>query len=285
MFFSNEKVCVYGITGRYGSYHTKKMIEYGTDIVCGVSKNNEFKEVHNVPVYNTLSDYVSRGFNVDTAIFFVPAPYVMEAFLDAFNNGVKKFVVITEHVPIHDALRMVDIVKKNNLTMVGPNCPGVIYSKEKVKLGIMPEKYFKEGEVAIISRSGTLMYEIAKYIGESYGVSIGIGLGGDPVIGLNVLEAFKEVAKLGFEKVVLIGEIGGEDEITGVAEAIKMGFKPSNIVSFFAGRHAPEGKRMGHAGAIVEGEHGKIKYKEEKMREYGVRVVKFPWEVKNAFAL
>jgi succinyl-CoA synthetase alpha subunit len=265
------------------------MIEYGTKIVCGVSKNPDIKEIYGVPIYNTLERYKEKHkeMNVETAIFFVPAPHVLEAFMDAYKNGVKKYVIITEHVPIHDALKIVSIVKENEakdqLTVVGPNCPGVIFPKEKVKLGIMPEKYFNDGEIAIISRSGTLMYEVAKHVSDKYGISIGIGLGGDPIIGTNVSEAFENLSKLGFEKVILIGEIGGEDEVNGVQRALKLGFKPDNIVCFFAGRHAPEGKRMGHAGAIVEGEHGTISYKESKMKEFGVRVVRFPWEVKDIF--
>ncbi len=278
MFWRENSVCVYGITGKYGSYHTKKMLEYGTNIVCGVSKNKDVKKFLGKPIFNSLSE---TDMKPDTAIFFVPAPYMYDAFVDAVQNGVKNFVVITEHIPLHDTLKMVEFVKNNKLTIIGPNCPGIIHPKEKVKLGIMPERYFKEGKICIISRSGTLMYEVAKNISEEDGVGIALGLGGDPVVGTNVSEAFEIVKKLGYEKVVLIGEIGGEEEVKGVEYALSIGFKAENIKIFFAGRHAPEGKRMGHAGAIIEGEKGTIKYKEKKLKEFGVVVVKFPWELRK----
>lgn len=282
MFWKDSKICVYGITGRYGRYHTKKMKDYGTNIVCGISRNDQQKHFLDIPVLKSLRQFCHD--KVDTAIFFVPAPFLYEAFLDAFENGVKNFIVITEHVPIHDTLKMVKLVKENKLTLIGPNCPGIIRPRERVKLGIMPEKYFKDGEICIISRSGTLMYEVAKNISEEFGIGVALGLGGDPIVGTNVAEAFEIVKNLGYEKVVLIGEIGGEDEIKGVEHAIKIGFKPGFIKAYFAGRHAPEGKRMGHAGAIIEGERGTIKYKEKQLREYGVSVVKFPWELKRITA-
>ncbi|MGC9771386.1 succinate--CoA ligase subunit alpha [Fervidobacterium islandicum] len=280
MFSANDRVCVYGGTGRYGSFHLKKMIEYGTKVNCVVSKNRLVREIEKVGVYQSLSQFPDH---IDTAIFFVPAQYVLEAFNDAVENGVKKIVVITEHVPIHDSIRMVSIAKSKGVILIGPNCPGVIHPKERFKVGIMPEKYFAPGSVAIISRSGTLMYETAKHLSEGPGVSIALGLGGDPIVGTNVAEAFEVLKSMGYDKVLLIGEIGGEDEIRGVEHALKIGFEPKNIVAFFAGRHAPEGKRMGHAGAIIEGDRGKISFKENYLKNLGVRVVKFPWEVLNAW--
>ncbi|MEJ5258130.1 MAG: CoA-binding protein [Fervidobacterium sp.] len=283
MLFANERVCVYGATGKYGSYHLKRMLEYGTNVVCGVSKNRIVKSIENIPVVVSLEDYVSKLGPVDTAILFVPAPSVLEAFQDAASNGVKNCVIITEHVPVHDTLKVLKLAKYQGINVIGPNCPGVIHPLEKVKVGIMPERYFKPGKVAIISRSGTLMYETAKYLSDGIGVAVGLGLGGDPVVGTNVSEAFDTVKKLGYDKVLVIGEIGGEDEISGIKHALKIGFLPKDIVAFFAGRHAPEGKKMGHAGAIVEGEKGKVQYKESILNEMGIRVVKFPWEVGNAW--
>uniref|UniRef100_A0A7C4CDY0 CoA-binding protein n=1 Tax=Fervidobacterium thailandense TaxID=1008305 RepID=A0A7C4CDY0_9BACT len=281
MFSRQDKVCVYGITGRYGSFHTKRMLEYGTNIVCGVSKNVSVREVHGVPVYNSLRNFVEQHGEVSTAIFFVPSQHIFEAFEDALLAGVEKFVIITEHVPIHDTLEMVRAVRRERKVLIGPNCPGVIYPQERLKIGIMPEKYFKPGEFAIISRSGTLMYEMAKILSEGPGLGLCLGLGGDPIVGTNVAEAFEIVKEHGFEKVLIIGEIGGEDEVRGVEHALKIGFRPENIYAFFAGRHAPEGKRMGHAGAIVEGEKGKVWYKERAMIQMGVKVVRLPWELER----
>jgi succinyl-CoA synthetase alpha subunit len=282
MFFKTNTVCVYGGTGRYGSYHLKRMIEYGTNVVCVVSKNKHIQRIDGVPVYQSLSESFEKP---DTAVFFVPPQNVLEAFKDAVDNGVVNFVIITEHVPVHDTLKMLKLAREKGARIVGPNCPGVINPHERVKVGIMPEKYFKAGNVAIISRSGTLMYETAKHLSEGPGVGVALGLGGDPVVGTNVSEAFEIVKKLGYEKVLLIGEIGGEDEVRGVEHALKIGFSPENIVVFFAGRHAPEGKRMGHAGAIIEGERGKVSFKEQRLKELGVKVVKFPWEVKDAWRI
>ena len=275
-----NKVCVYGATGKYGSYHLKRMINYGTNVACGVSKNKLIDQIEGVKIYQSLSEFREE---VDTAVLFVPPQNVFEAFLDAAENGVKNIVIITEHVPVHDTLKMLKIAKEKGIRMVGPNCPGIIDPHRRIKVGIMPEKYFKPGSVAIISRSGTLMYETAKHLSEGPGVSIALGLGGDPIVGTNVTEAFNIVKAMGYEKVLLIGEIGGDDELRGVDHALKIGFLSENIVAFFAGRHAPEGKRMGHAGAIIEGERGKVSFKEKKLRELNLRVVRFPWEVIKAW--
>jgi len=268
MLYGNERVCVQGITGRYGKYHTKKMKEYGTNIVCGVSKNKKIDQIEGIPVYNNMKEAVERT-NADTSIIFIPAPKVLEAATEALDNGIKKLIIITEHVPQHDSLKIFNLAKEKNAVMVGPNCPGVILPGI-MKLGIMPESSFKPGDVAIISRSGTLMYEVAHHISKnSSGVKIGIGLGGDPVIGTNVSQAMDFVISGGIKKVVLVGEVGGSDEITGIAEGLKKGFK-GEIQAFFAGRSVPKGKTMGHAGAIIEGLEGTIEYKEKKLMEMGV---------------
>ncbi|ABV34018.1 MULTISPECIES: succinate--CoA ligase subunit alpha [Pseudothermotoga] len=277
MFCKSDRVCVYGITGKYGSHHTIKMKNYGTNIICGVSKR-KITEFEGIPVYKTLKEAKE---NPDTAIIFVPKEEVLNAFLDAVENSIKKIVIISEHVPIHDALKITKISKKLGIKVVGPNCPGVIVPGE-VKVGIMPEKYFKPGEFALISRSGTLMYEIARIISKADGIKIAMGLGGDPVVGTNVAEAFDEIENMSIRKVMVIGEIGGNDEVNGIKYAREKGFD-GEIFSFFAGRYAPEGVRMGHAGAIIEGESGRVQYKEEKLRQYDVKTIRNLFELEKIF--
>lgn len=264
MITKSDKVCVYGITGRYGSYHTKKMLEYGTNIVCGISKR-KIDNFNGVPVYSSLSRAKEKP---NIAILFVPPHEVLNAFYDATENGIEKIVIITEHVPIHDVYKMIKISKQKGIKLIGPNSPGIIVPGE-IKVGIMPDKYFKRGKYGIISRSGTLMYEIANIISQVSGIKIAIGLGGDPIVGTNVAEAFEDIEKAGIEDVILIGEIGGEDEVRGVKKAREKGFK-GRIITFFAGRYAPEGVRMGHAGALIEGNNGRISYKEEALSKYDV---------------
>ena len=271
-----EIVCVQGITGRYGSFHTKKMLEYGTRIVCGTSRNPRIKEVYGVPVYESMEICVkTRG--VDTSIIFVPAPNAISAFMEAVDAGVRNIIVVTEHIPIHDTLTMYKMAKKRGVTMIGPNSPGIILPG-KIKIGIMPVKYFKPGDVAIVSRSGTLMYEIANIISNYRGISLAIGLGGDPIVGTNVGEAFDMITELNVRKVVVVGEPGGQDEVVGIKNAMDRGYD-GKIVTFFAGRYAPEGKRMGHAGAIAEGWKSKVKYKEEVLRNMGIPVARFVSEI------
>ena len=272
MITGNERVCVQGITGKSGSFHTKKMLEYGTNIVCGTSKNSNIKFVHYTPVVNSVKEAVEL-YHADTSIVFVPAKFAKEALLDAINGGIKKIIIITEHIPQHDMLEVYKYAKEKNITIIGPNCPGVILTNVS-KIGIMPEKAFKIGDTAIISRSGTLMYEVSNYISMySTGVKVAIGLGGDPIIGTSVAEAFNYIMDNNIKKVVIIGEVGGDDEITGIKHALNNNYD-GEIKVFFAGRTAPKGKRMGHAGAIIEGFEGSIAYKEEKLSKLGIQVSK-----------
>ncbi|NUU95695.1 CoA-binding protein [Marinitoga sp. 1135] len=272
MIYGNERVCVQGITGKSGRLHTKKMLDYGTNIVCGVSKNNKIKDLYNIPVLTNMKDAVEK-YNADTSVVFVPAPFAKDAIFEAINAGIKKIIIITEHIPQQDMLDVYHIAKDNNVRVIGPNCPGVILPGIS-KIGIMPEKAFKPGEIAVISRSGTLMYEISNYLSlYSKGIKIGIGLGGDPIIGTSVEEAFDYLIENNIKEAVIIGEVGGNDEVTGIKNALKKGYK-GNIKVFFAGRTAPKGKRMGHAGAIVEGYEGSIEYKEKQLLEMGINVVK-----------
>ena len=276
MLTGNERVMVQGITGKYGRFHTEKMLNYGTKILCGTSKNLSEKNVHGVPVFESVKECVEK-YGVDTSIVFVPAPYAKEAVMESLQNGIKKIVIITEHIPVHDTLEFVNYAKQVGATIVGPNCPGVIVPG-KIKLGIMPEKYFKQGSVAIISRSGTLMYEIASFVSRAKGISVAIGLGGDPIIGTNMHEAFKFLMGREINEVVVIGEIGPSFEVDGIRKAIDEGFI-GKITAFFAGRYAPKGKRMGHAGAIVEGETGTVQYKEMVLEKIGVIISKTPSQI------
>lgn len=272
MINGNERVCVQGITGKYGRIHTEKMLNYGTNILCGVSKNNMVKKLYGIEVLNNMYDAIKK-YNVDTSIVFVPAPYAKEAVFEAIDAGIKKVIIITEHIPQQDMLDIYHIAKDNEVRIIGPNCPGVILPGIS-KIGIMPEKAFKPGDIAVISRSGTLMYEISDYLSKhSTGIKIGIGLGGDPIIGTSVVETFEYIIERKINKVVLIGEIGGNEEIKGIEYALKKGYN-GDIKVFFAGRTAPKGKRMGHAGAILEGYEGSIEYKEKKLKKLGVKVIK-----------
>ncbi|WGS65770.1 succinate--CoA ligase subunit alpha [Marinitoga aeolica] len=272
MINGNERVCVQGITGKYGKLHTEKMLKYGTKILCGVSKNKNIKNINGIEVLNNMNDAIEK-YNVDTSIVFVPAPFAKEAVFEAINAGVKKIIIITEHIPQQDMLDIYKISKDNGVTIIGPNCPGVILPGVS-KIGIMPENAFKPGDIAVISRSGTLMYEISNYLSKySTGIKVGIGLGGDPIIGTSIAEAFDYIIEEDIKKVVVIGEVGGNEEIKGIEYALKKGYN-GDIKVFFAGRTAPKGKRMGHAGAIIEGLEGSIEYKEMKLKDLGVNVIR-----------
>ncbi len=279
MLEGNEKVCVQGITGKYGKFHTKKMKDYGTNIVCGVSPTKTASEVHGVKVYCDMQSAVNET-GADTTILFVPAKFVLSATMDAINSGIKKIIIISEHVPQHDSLKIIKKMREinqnycnNKITIIGPNCPGIIIP-DVIKIGIMPESAFKSGDIAIISRSGTLMYEVAKHLStKSTGVKIAMGLGGDPIIGTNIAEAMDYVIKKNIRKVAIIGEVGGNDEISGIKKALSMNYN-GNVQTFFAGRTAPKGKTMGHAGAIIKGFEETIEHKEQILNEMGIKTIK-----------
>ena len=259
MISKNEKVCVQGITGKAGSFHTKQMLEYGTKIVCGISKNTQVKEVHGVKVFTTFKDAI-KDFKIDVSVVFVPAPFAKDAVVEAMEAGIKKIVIITENIPQHDSLYLYQLAKSKGVKIIGPNCPGIIVPGE-VKIGIMPASAFKKGDTAIISKSGTLMYEISNYISEnSTGIKIAMGLGGDPITGTSIREAIQWLIENNIDKIIIIGEVGGNEEIEGVEYLRNLNF-PVKLKVFLAGRTAPKGKRMGHAGAIVEGFEGSIEYK------------------------
>jgi len=274
----NTHAIVQGITGTQGRFHTKLMLEYGTKIVAGVTPGKGGARIQDIPVYDTIEAALEKH-PADASIIFVPAPFAAEAALEALENGIKIIIVITEHIPIKDAVNVMTYAKQANATIIGPNTPGIITPGE-CKLGIMPVHIFNPGEIGMVSRSGTLTYEIAASLTKSnLGQSTCIGLGGDPITGLNFIDALKMFKKDTKTKaVVLIGEIGGNlEELT--AEYIAKQRYPKPVVAFIAGRSAPAGKRMGHAGAIIMGKAGTAKSKIEALRSAGVKIAEKPSDV------
>jgi succinyl-CoA synthetase alpha subunit len=274
----NTRAIVWGITGTQGSFHTKLMLEYGTKIVAGVTPGKGGNKVEGIPVYDT-GEEAQEKHRANASIIFVPAPFAADASLEAMGNGVKTVVIITEHIPIRDAVNVMDYARRVNATIIGPNTPGII-SPKACKLGIMPSHIFKQGSVGMVSRSGTLTYEIAAGLTrKGLGQSTCLGLGGDPITGLNFVDALKMFETDPQTKaIVLIGEIGGNlEELAAKYVSEKAYSKP--VVAFIAGRTAPPGKRMGHAGAIVMGKAGTAENKIEALRNAGVRVAEKPSDV------
>ena len=278
MVDKNTRAIVQGITGTQGRFHTKLMLEYGTKIVSGVTPGKGRTQIHNIPVYDTVEATLEKH-SANASIIFVPAPFAADAALEALENGIKILIIITEHIPIKDAVDVMTYARQVNATIIGPNTPGII-TPEECKLGIMPAHIFKPGGVGMISRSGTLTYEIAASLTRNgLGQSTCLGLGGDPITGLNFVDALKLFEKDPQTKaVVLIGEIGGNlEELT--AEYIVKEEYPKPVVAFIAGRSAPPGKRMGHAGAIVMGKAGTAESKIEAFRKANVKVAEKPSDV------
>lgn len=275
------RAIVQGITGSQGRFHTERMLKYGTKIVAGVTPGKGGSEVFGVPVFDTVAEAVKLGANA--SVIFVPAPFAADAILEAVDAGIKVVVCITEGIPVHDELRAYLRVKEAGAILIGPNCPGII-SPGKCHLGIMPTHVFAQGNVGIVSRSGTLTYQIAQNLTNlGLGQSTVLGIGGDRIVGLSfveVLEMFEEDKET--DAVVLIGEIGGRDE-ERAAEFIKKEMsKP--VVAYVAGITAPPGKRMGHAGAIIEGGVGSAESKIKALSEAGAKVGKTPKEVAEIVA-
>jgi succinyl-CoA synthetase alpha subunit len=273
----NTRVVVQGITGRDGSFHTKQMLEYGTRVVAGMTPGKGGTSVHGVPVFDTMAEAVQQT-GANTSVLYVPPGAAVDALLEAADAGVKLVVCITEGVPANDMLKVVRYFEVAGVRLVGPNCPGVI-SPGVCKVGIMPGQIHKRGSVGVVSRSGTLTYEVVYHLTNAgIGQSTCIGIGGDPIIGtrfLDVLEMFERDRQT--EAVVLIGEIGGSDEEVAAEYIQRQMTKP--VVSFIAGRTAPPGKRMGHAGAIIAGGSGTAAEKIAAFRAAGVEVADTPREV------
>ncbi|MFX0105467.1 MAG: succinate--CoA ligase subunit alpha [Candidatus Hodarchaeota archaeon] len=273
----NSRVAVQGITGNQGMFHTRLMLDYGTNIVAGVTPNKGGQEVHGVPVFNTVKDAVDET-DCDTGIIFVPARFTFGAVKEVLYAGIKITCIITENVPVFDMIKLVEMAEEKSLHLVGPNCPGMLIP-DKIKLGIMPGDMCHYGNVAIISKSGTLSYEITKAVGMAgIGVSAYIGIGGDSVRGKTMREAVEYYAQDDNTKViVLIGEIGSDEE-EKTADFIK-GNVEKPVVAYIAGKSAPEGKRMGHAGALISGDFGTAKGKIKALKEAGALIAEFPWDV------
>ena len=277
----HSRVIVQGITGRDGSFHAKKMLEYGTKIVAGVTPGKGGAEEHGVAVFNSVAEAKDRT-QANTAVIYVPAPFAKDAILEDIDAGIELIVCITEGIPVLDMVEVKKAMDGKNIRLVGPNCPGVI-SPGKSKVGIMPGHIHQPGPVGVVSRSGTLTYEVVYNLTlRGIGQSTCIGLGGDPVIGtrfVEVLEMFEGDDQT--KGIVMIGEIGGEDEQVA-AEYIKEHVtKP--VVGFIAGRTAPAGKRMGHAGAIISSGDSTAEAKRKILKSAGVTVVDYPDEISAAF--
>ncbi len=273
----NSKVVVQGITGTQGRFHTQLMLEYGTKIVAGVTPGKGGQEVYGVPVFNNMKK-AKKETGCDTSIVFVPAKFAFGAVRESLFSDIKITCIITENVPVFDMIKLIEIAREKNLHLVGPNCPGILIP-DKIKLGIMPDDMCHFGEVAVISKSGTLSYEITNIIGNAgIGVSAYVGIGGDPVRGTTMKEAVEYYSKDSTTKlIVLIGEIGSDEE-QKTAEYVKRNVdKP--IVAFIAGKCAPEGKRMGHAGAIISGDFDTAQAKIKALKNAGGFIARTPWDV------
>ena len=276
--YGNKPVIIQGITGNFGSVHTRLMREYGTNIVAGVTPNKGGQSFEGIPVFDSVKD-ANKNFGAKISGIFVPAPFFISAVKDAVNNGIKLLVAIPEHVPIRDAMEALEYAQTNGARIIGPNTPGVIVPSIN-KIGIMPSQPFTKGSTAVFSRSGTLMYEVSYHLSrEGIGQQIALGIGGDPINGTNLIEAFELISERDEVKsVVVVGEIGGDAEELLVQYIEKTGFsKP--VVAYVAGRSAPKEKRMGHAGAIVYGNYGSAESKISSYAKVNIPVAKRPAEV------
>lgn len=275
---SETRVIVQGITGSQGSFHARLMKDYGTNVVAGVTPGRGGQEVHGVPVYESVKEAALEE-DADASVVFVPAPYALSAGTEAVTAMMDPVVVITEHIPIADELKLARTAEAYQTTLVGPNTPGVMAPGE-AKMGIMPGEYFTSGETAVVSRSGTLTYEVGLNLSRSdMGQSLVFGCGGDPIVGTNFIEVFEELrGDDGTERIVVVGEIGGEEE-ERLAEYYESSSYPKPAVAYVAGKSAPPEKRMGHAGAIISGETGTAQSKVEAFKEAGIEVATKPSEI------
>jgi succinyl-CoA synthetase alpha subunit len=273
----STRLCVQGITGRDGAFHTKCMIEYGTNVVCGVTPGKGGQTAHGVPVFDTVGDAV-RETGANASITFVPARFAAPAILEAAEAGIDLVVAISEGIPTLDVAKVYARLGELGTRMIGPNCPGVI-SPGKAKVGIMPGWIHSPGPVGVVSRSGTLTYEVVDQLGRhGLGQSTVLGIGGDPITGTSFIDALKAYGEDPETKaIVLIGEIGGTDEEQAAQFVVDHLDKP--VVSFIAGRTAPPGKRMGHAGAIIAGGKGTAQDKIEALTAAGIPVADRPSEI------
>lgn len=276
--YKNKPVIIQGMTGSFGSTHTKLMKDYGTNIVAGVTPRKGGQSFEDIPVFNTVAEAVQNN-SVEISGIFVPAPFFLNAAKEAIDNGIKLLVAVPEHVPIIDSIKILEYAEKRGARMIGPNTPGVIVP-EIMKVGIMPAKPFTQGSTVVFSRSGTLMYEVSYTLSNAgYGQRVCLGIGGDPINGTNLIEAFDLIKEReDIESVVVVGEIGGDAEEKLAEYIISTNFsKP--VVAYVAGRAAPKEKKMGHAGAIVYGNYGSAESKVSNYSKANVPVAKRPGEV------
>lgn len=279
---NDTRLVVQGITGGEGSFHAEQMIEYGTNVVAGVTPGKGGQEKLGVPVYNTVADAVKNE-QANTSVIFVPPPFAGDAISEAAFAGIEVIICITEGIPVKDMVTAKAIVENHGATLIGPNCPGIITPGE-AKIGIMPGNIFEAGNVGVISRSGTLTYEAVDQLTKAgLGQSTAIGIGGDPVIGTPHIDAVKLFENDDdTDAIVLIGEIGGSTEEEAAAYIKENVDKP--VVAFIAGSTAPAGRRMGHAGAIISGGKGTAEAKKETLRNAGVTVADSPAEIGSTLA-
>jgi len=274
----DSKIIVQGFTGSEGTFHASQMIEYGTNVVGGVTPGKGGSTHLDRPVFNTVKDAVDQA-GADTTIIFVPPAFAADAIMEAADAGIKVIIAITEGIPVADMIKANNYVKERNSRLIGPNCPGVITPGE-AKVGIMPGFVFKKGAVGIVSKSGTLTYEAAdQVVKQGLGITTAIGIGGDPIIGTTTKEAVELLMNdPETECIVMIGEIGGQLE-ADAAKWIKADGNRKPVVGFIAGETAPKGRTMGHAGAIVGGADDTAEAKKRIMRECGIHVVDSPAEI------
>jgi succinyl-CoA synthetase alpha subunit len=274
----NSKIIVQGFTGREGTFHSEKMIEYGTNLVGGVTPKKGGQMHLGLPVFNTVNEAILNT-DANTSIIFVPPAFAASAIIEAADAGIKVIIAITEGIPISDMIKVKNHIEGKDVILIGPNCPGVI-TPEEAKVGIMPGFIFKKGSVGVISKSGTLTYEAAdQVVKQGLGVSTAIGIGGDPIIGTTVKDALKLfINDSETEIIVLIGEIGGQLE-ADAAKWYKESKSSKPVIGFIAGETAPAGRTMGHAGAIVGGSDDTAQAKKRILNLSGIHVVDSPAEI------
>lgn len=279
----NSKIIVQGFTGSEGTFHASQMIEYGTNVVGGVTPGKGGQVHLDKPVFNTVQEAVDKV-EADTSIIFVPPAFAADAIMESADAGIKVIICITEGIPVADMIKVKSYIANKNCRLIGPNCPGVI-TPEEAKVGIMPGFIFKKGKVGIVSKSGTLTYEAAdQVVKKGYGITTAIGIGGDPIIGTTTKEAVELLMNDDeTECIVMIGEIGGQLEAEAARWVKETGNKKP-VVGFIAGQTAPKGRTMGHAGAIVGGKDDTAQAKMEILKENGIHVVESPAKIGDKVA-
>jgi succinyl-CoA synthetase alpha subunit len=279
---NDTRLVVQGLTGSEGRFHGLRNRAYGTSVVAGVTPGKGGQDVEGIPVFNTVADAVDKA-GANTSLIFVPARFAADAIYEAVDAGIETVICITEHVPVHEMLRAYTHFRPKGITMIGPNCPGVL-SPGKANVGIIPAEIFSEGAVGLVSRSGTLTYQIGHELTQlGLGNSTIVGIGGDPVVGssfIDVLAKFEDDPET--ELIVMVGEIGGDEEEKAAAYIGEHVTKP--VYSYIAGFSAPPGKTMGHAGAIISGSSGTAQAKKEALEARGIRVGTTPTEVAELVA-